>query len=69
MTESATANEVNVTQEERDALHFIPQVQGGRIISEAMQLRLQAKGLITGIRPDGRRWLTTLGDQVRRNVK
>ncbi|MBV8122726.1 MAG: hypothetical protein JO369_09170 [Paucibacter sp.] len=67
MTEHEIATEVNVTREERDALHFIPQVQGGKIISEALQLRLQAKGLITSIRPDGRRWLTPLGDQVRRN--
>ena len=69
MTEHATANEVHVTEEERDALHFIPQVQGGKIISESLQLRLQAKGLVTGIRADGRRWLTSLGDQVRRSYK
>ncbi|WAC71991.1 hypothetical protein OU995_20790 [Roseateles sp. SL47] len=54
-----------ITPEERAALYFIPQAPGGMIVSEEMQQRLQDKGLATGIREDGRRWLTELGDRVR----
>ncbi|MBV8501925.1 MAG: hypothetical protein JO006_09420 [Paucibacter sp.] len=64
-----TSNEIRLTKEERDALHFIPQVEGGKVVSEAIQLSLQAKGLVTDVRPDGRRWLTLLGDRVRRSFR
>ncbi|MFT7773878.1 hypothetical protein [Roseateles sp.] len=60
------AKEFDLTPEEREALYFIPQTVGGRVVSEAIQRSLQEKGLLTPIREDGRRWLTLLGDQVRR---
>ncbi len=56
---------IDVTPEERDALYFIPQAVGGRVVDEALQQRLQEKGLVTAPREDGRRWLTELGDRVR----
>ncbi|WP_092946771.1 hypothetical protein [Roseateles sp. YR242] len=54
-----------ITPDERAALYFIPQAPGGMIVSEEMQQRLQDKGLATGVREDGRRWLTEIGDRVR----
>ncbi|MET0207979.1 MAG: hypothetical protein ABW220_02995 [Burkholderiaceae bacterium] len=54
-----------ITEDERAALYFIPQAPGGMPVSEEMQQRLQDKGLATGIRADGRRWLTELGDRAR----
>ncbi|WAC72102.1 hypothetical protein OU995_21410 [Roseateles sp. SL47] len=55
----------DITPEERAALYFIPQAVGGKVVGEEMQQRLQDKCLTTGIREDGRRWLTDLGDRVR----
>lgn len=54
-----------ITDDERAALYFIPQAVGGMAVDEAMQQRLQDKGLATAPREDGRRWLTELGDRVR----
>lgn len=56
---------IDVTPEERAALYFIPQSVGGKVVSEEMQVQLQSKGLVTGVREDGRRWLTEIGDRVR----
>lgn len=60
------ANEIDITDEERAALYFLPQAFGGKVIDEALRPRLQDKGFATAPREDGRRWLTELGDQVRR---
>ena len=59
--------EITITQAERDALYFIPPAPGGIEPDEAIQLSLEAKGLASPRQPDGRRWLTILGDQVARN--
>lgn len=61
-----TADDMALTPEEREALYFIPQAPGGRVVSEDVQRRLEAKGLLTPVREDGRRWLTMAGDLVRR---
>lgn len=61
-----TMNTLDITEDERAALYFIPQSEGGKIIPEELQQRLQDKGYATAPREDGRRWLTELGDQVRR---
>lgn len=58
--------DIDVTPEERAALYFIPQAFGGKVIDEELQQRLQDKGFATAPREDGRRWLTELGDQIRR---
>jgi len=57
--------EILLTQAERHALYFIPPAPGGTQPPEEVQAALQAKGLATAPREDGRRWLTVLGDQVR----
>lgn len=57
--------EIILTAAERDALYFLPPAPGGRHPPELVQASLQAKGLATAPRDDGRRWLTVLGDQVR----
>ncbi|WP_343633556.1 hypothetical protein [Roseateles sp.] len=58
--------DIDITDDERAALYFIPQSEGGKGIDEELQQRLQDKGFATAPREDGRRWLTELGDQVRR---
>jgi len=47
MTEHATVNELRVTKEEREALHFFPQVQGGEDHqrSDAAQAASERAGL------------------------
>ena len=57
---------LELTQEERDAIWFIPQAPGGRVVSEAMQQRLQDLGLATAIREDGLRGITELGSLAQR---
>jgi len=57
---------IDITPEERAALYFIPPSVGGKLVPEELQQRLQDKGLATAPREDGRRWLSELGDQVRR---
>lgn len=63
------SDEIALTAQEREALYFIPQAPGARVVSEAIQASLQQKGLVTPVREGGRRWLTVLGDQVRRGRK
>lgn len=63
---SSTPDTLDVTPEERAAIYFIPQQVGGKVVSEEMQVQLQAKGLVTAPLEDGRRWITVLGDEVRR---
>lgn len=63
---SSTPDTLTVTAEERAAIYFIPQQVGGKVVSEEMQQRLQEKGLVTAPLADGRRWITILGDEVRR---
>ncbi|WP_077036524.1 hypothetical protein [Pelomonas sp. KK5] len=58
--------DIELTAQEREALYFIPPAPGGRVVSEAIQMSLQQKGLVTPPREDGRRWLTLIGDQIRR---
>jgi len=58
--------QIELTPEERDALYFIPQVPGGRLVPEAILLSLERKGLLTPVLEGGRRCLTLLGDRVRR---
>ena len=65
MSQPQPPSKLDFTPEERAALYFIPQAVGGMPVSEAMQQRLQDKGLATPVREDGRRWLTELGDRVR----
>ncbi|MET0519339.1 MAG: hypothetical protein ABW005_10960 [Burkholderiaceae bacterium] len=56
-----------LTTEERDNLWYMPQVPGGRVVSEALQQRYEELGLV-GRLPDGRRWPTMLGDRARRGA-
>jgi hypothetical protein len=58
--------EIELTPEEREALYFIPQVPGGRVVCEEILLSLESKGLVTPVGEHGPRWLTVLGDRVRR---
>jgi len=62
----ATTTHLDLTPEERDAIWFIPQAPGGRVVSEALQQRLQDLGLATAIREDGLRGITELGAMVQR---
>ena len=57
---------LDLSQEERDAIWFIPQAPGGRVVSEAMQQRLQELGLATAPRADGLRGITALGSLAQR---
>lgn len=61
--------ELHITAEERAAIYFIPQMPGGKEVSEAMQQQLQAKGLVTPPNENGLRWITVLGDEVRRGKR
>ena len=60
------ADQLDITPEERAALYFLPPSVGGKIVPEELQQRLQDKGFATAPREDGRRWLTELGDEIRR---
>lgn len=57
---------VDITHEERAALYFLPPAVGGKLVPEDLQLQLEKKGFATSPREDGRRWLTELGDEIRR---
>ncbi len=68
MTPTDTPPTITLTPEERTALYYIPQAPGGRVVSEELQQRLEDLGLAAK-RPDGTRWLTQLGDQVRQGKR
>ncbi|QPF74437.1 hypothetical protein G8A07_16930 [Roseateles sp. DAIF2] len=59
---------VELTAEEMANLWFIPQMPGGKVVSEEVQASLEAKGIATNVREDGKRWLTLFGDAVRRGA-
>lgn len=65
-----TASEIRaqLTPAEVADLWFIPQVFGGRVVSEAMQQRFQDLGLATAPLADGRRGITELGSRVQRGA-
>ena len=58
--------QVEITADERAALYFLPTAVGGKVVPEDLQLQLERKGFATAPREDGRRWLTELGDEIRR---
>lgn len=58
--------DLEITDDERAALYFLPPAVGGKLVSEDLQLQLEKKGFATAPREDGRRWLTELGDEIRR---
>lgn len=65
----ATPPNIQLTAEERGNLWFIPQAPGGKVVAEAMQQRFQDLGLATAPDPvTGIRWITMLGDKVRRGA-
>lgn len=68
MTDQTQTAPVVLTAEERDLIWFIPQADGGKEVPEHVQAALAAKGLAALNPADGRRWLTLLGDKVRRGV-
>ncbi len=59
-------DKLQLTEEERDAIWFIPQAPGGRVVSEAMQQRLQDLGLATAPREGGLRGITEMGAKAQR---
>ena len=61
-----TPEKLDLTAEEREAIWFIPQAPGGRVVSEEMQQRLQDLGLATAPRENGLRGIMVLGAMVQR---
>lgn len=59
---------ITLTAEEAALIWFIPQAPGGKEVPEHVQAALEAKGLAALNPADGRRWLTLLGDKVRRGM-
>lgn len=59
---------ITLTREEADLIWFIPQAPGGKEVPERVQAALEAKGLAVLNKADGQRWLTMLGDRVRRGM-
>ncbi|WP_077035572.1 hypothetical protein [Pelomonas sp. KK5] len=62
------SEEIVLTAVEKGGIYFIPSAVGGKQVDEAVQLSLQAKGLITAPLADGRRVVTRLEDRVRQGA-
>lgn len=60
------SEQTDTTPKERAALYFIQPSVGGEDVPKDLQQRLQDEGFATPPREGGWRWLTGLGDQVRR---
>lgn len=56
--------EVQLTKEQSNALWYMPQAPGGKVIPADVQEQLAARGLVAKL-PDGRYTPTIFGDQVR----
>lgn len=60
------SEQIDTVPRERAALYFIQLSVGGKVVPKELQQRLQDEGFATPPREGGWRWLTGLGDQVRR---